>query len=146
MAILSNDSFADIIFSTSYSQRLHPTWEKFAEAIEEMGMPIKVVKIDCQAHSDLCREQAVMAFPTLRWYESGEAQMPDYKSDRTVDALVNFAKRKLELNSKFKDWDKSNDGRRDEYRKMYSVPENPGCQVSGTLMGKPIILLYHFSA
>ena len=125
-----------MVSSQICSQRLHPTWEKVAEKVEETGMPVGIANIDCQAHSDLCREQAVMAFPTLRWYEHSEAQQPDYKSDRTVTALVSFAKRKLELNEKFKDWDKKGDGKQEQLRKMYSVPENPGCQVSGTLMGK----------
>ncbi len=106
-------------------------------------MPIGVANVDCQEHSDLCREQRVMAFPTLRWYENKEAQMPDYKSDRTVAALVGYAKRKLELNERFKDWDKKGDNKKEQYRQMYSMPENPGCQVSGTLWGEIIpALLY----
>ncbi len=123
--------------SVSKSQRLHPTWEKFAERVEELTMPVGIANVDCQARSDICREQAVMAFPTLRWYENKQPQQPEYKSDRTVDAFVNFAKRKLELNAKFKDWDKSEDGKKKEqYRELFNVPEYPGCQVSGTLMGK----------
>ena len=118
------------------SQRLHPTWEKLAEQVEESRMPVGIANVDCQAHQDLCREQAVMAFPTLRWYENKEAQQPDYKSDRTVTAFMGYAKRKLELNEKFKDWDKDQPEKKEQYRKMYQTPENPGCQVSGTLMGK----------
>lgn len=76
------------------------------------------------------------AFPTLRWYDNKKAQAPDYKSDRTVQALVSFVRRKLDLNEKFKDWDKKKDGKNEKYRELYNVPENPGCQVSGTLMGK----------
>jgi hypothetical protein len=123
-------------FNIVYSQRLHPTWEKVAEEIENTNVPVGIANVDCQAHSDLCREQRVMAFPTLRWYEAKEPQAPDYKSDRTVTALVSFARRKLELNEKFKDWDKKDTGKKQKYREMYSIPENPGCQVSGTLMGK----------
>ena len=119
-----------------HSQRLHPTWEKFAEEVDRRNMPVGVAKVDCQAHSDLCREQAVMAFPTVRWYENSEAILPDYKSDRTVNALTNFAKRKLDLNDKFKDWDKGDTKTKNQYREMFSVSENPGCQVSGVLMGK----------
>jgi hypothetical protein len=65
-----------------------------------------------------------MAFPTLHWYEGKEAQTPDYKSDsRTVTALVSFARRKLELNEKFKDWDKKDTWKKQKYREMYSIPE-----------------------
>lgn len=63
-----------------WCQRLHPTWEKVAEEIENTNVPVGIANVDCQAHSDLCREQRVMAFPTLRWYEAKEPQAPDYKS------------------------------------------------------------------
>lgn len=32
--------------------------------------------------------------------------MPDYKSDRTVNALNSYASRKLEADEKYKDWEK----------------------------------------
>ena len=86
-------------------------------------MPVGIANIDCEANHDLCREQEIMAFPTLRWYENKEAQS-DYKSDRTVKAFIAYVKRKLELNDKFKDWDKKGENK------------NPGCEVSGTLWGK----------
>jgi protein disulfide-isomerase-like protein len=129
-----------------WCQRLHPTWEKVAEEIENTNVPVGIANVDCQAHSDLCREQRVMAFPTLRWYEAKEPQAPDYKSDRTVTALVSFARRKLELNEKFKDWDKKDTGKKQKYREMYSIPENPGCQVSGTLMVNRVPGNFHIEA
>jgi len=120
-----------------WCQRLHPTWEKFAEEVEDEEMPVGVANIDCVAHIDVCREQQIQAFPALRWYEEGKYQEPPYKSDRTVSALVSFATRKLELNAKFKDWSKKSEGKtKQEYRELYNVAENPGCQVSGSLMGK----------
>ena len=67
-------------------------------------MPIGVAKVDCMAQADLCREQKVMAFPTLRWYHSGKATRPDYNMDRTVQALMSYANRKLDMDDKFKEW------------------------------------------
>ena len=120
-----------------WCQRLHPTWEKFAEVVDEEEMPVGVASIDCVAHVDICRDQVIQAFPTLRWYEEGIFQAPPYKNDRTVGALSSFTKRKLELNSKFKDWSQNQKGKtKEEYRQLYNVAENPGCQVSGTLMGE----------
>lgn len=132
-----------------WCQRLHPTWEKVAEEVEKIEMPVGIGNVDCQAHSDLCREQRVMAFPTLRWYEKKEAQLPDYKSDRTVQAIVSYAQRKLELNERFKDWDSRDEKgkhKEQEYRKMYQVPENPGCQVSGTLHVNRVPGNFHIEA
>lgn len=120
-----------------WCQRLHPTWEKLAELVEGDGMPVGIASVDCVKHIDICREQSIQAFPTLRWYEFEKYMAPPYKSDRTVNALHSFAKRKLELNAKFKDWSSNEKGKTEEhYRQLYNVAENPGCQVSGTLMGK----------
>lgn len=35
-------------------QRLGPTWEAFAEAMEKQEFGVKVVKVDCVANRDLC--------------------------------------------------------------------------------------------
>jgi hypothetical protein len=39
----------------------------------------------------------VMAFPTLRWYREGQAIIPNYKMDRTVESLMEFARQQLEM-------------------------------------------------
>ena len=62
-----------------------------------------------------------MAFPTLRRYKSGKAIMPDYKGDRTVDALISFAK----------EWVDEGDDDDDD---AGDWEHHPGCQVSGHLM------------
>eukprot|EP00979_Chaetoceros_neogracilis_P014399 scaffold4595_cov267-Chaetoceros_neogracile.AAC.21 len=130
-----------------WCQRLHPTWEKFAEEVEEKEMPVGVANIDCVKHIDVCRAQQIQAFPALRWYEGGKFQQPQYKSDRTLSALVSFASRKLELNDKFKNWSSNMSGKTtQEYRELYSVPENPGCQVSGSLMVNRVPGNFHVEA
>lgn len=130
-----------------WCQRLHPTWEKLAELVEGDGMPVGIASVDCVKHIDICREQSIQAFPTLRWYEFEKYMAPPYKSDRTVNALHSFAKRKLELNAKFKDWSSNEKGKTEEhYRQLYNVAENPGCQVSGTLMVNRVPGNFHIEA
>lgn len=115
-------------------------------------MPIGVGKVDCMHEADLCRDAKVLAFPTLRWYHSGEPIQPDYKMDRTVQALVGYAKRKLDMDDKFKEWaQKSKDSDDDEIerkRKLYQQnrPEHPGCQVSGHLMVNRVPGNFHIEA
>jgi protein disulfide-isomerase-like protein len=137
-----------------WCQRLAPTWEKFAVEIKNLNMPVGIAKIDCMAESDLCREEKVMAFPTLRWYENGKHITPEYKMDRTVQAMVGFAKRKLEMNEKFKDWEKGaldrgdSDADIEKKRKLFSQsrPEHPSCQVSGHLMVNRVPGNFHIEA
>lgn len=54
-----------------------------------------VAKVNCVTSAELCKKQRVMAFPTLRWYESGEAVSPKYTMDRTVDALMRYTKQMI---------------------------------------------------
>jgi Endoplasmic reticulum vesicle transporter len=115
-------------------------------------MPVGVGKVDCMAEADLCRNAKVLAFPTLRWYHAGEAVSPDYKMDRTVEALIGFAKRKLDMDEKFKEWDKKtpdvDEAERERKRKLYQQdrPEHPGCQISGHLMVNRVPGNFHIEA
>lgn len=134
-----------------WCQRLHPTWEKFGEEVHKLGMPVGVGKVNCVVHAQLCKDQKVMAFPTLRWYKGGEAILPDYKMDRTVAALTGYAKRKLEMEQKYKDWETKNAGNSEQAQRMRpnagnSRPEHPGCQVSGHLMVNRVPGNFHIEA
>jgi len=133
-----------------WCQRLHPTWEKFAEEIEEQDMPIGVGTIDCVENGDFCRAQRVLAFPTLRWYQNKEPVSPDYKMDRTVAALVGFAQRKLEMDEKFKNWKNDKKATKEttdaRARAMQGRPEHPGCQLSGHLMVNRVPGNFHIEA
>jgi thiol-disulfide isomerase/thioredoxin len=139
-----------------WCQRLAPTWEQFAKQVETDKMPIGVGKVDCVAQANLCRREKVLAFPTLRWYHNKEAVSPDYKMDRTVAALVGYAKRKLEMDEKFKEWDKkavesgtqADEEARKAKRQLYlqNRPEHPGCQVSGFLMVNRVPGNFHIEA
>lgn len=104
-----------------WCQRLEPTWEKFARQVSDERINLGVGKVDCVTHAQLCKDQRVMAFPTLRWFENGKAVMPDYRGDRTVDALVDYAKRRVG----------SNEGSNDE---EFEEDHHPGCLISGHLM------------
>jgi len=136
-----------------WCQRLHPTWEQFAEKVEEEKMPISVGKVDCVAESALCATAKIQAFPTLRWYHRGDAIMPDYKSDRTVNALNSYASRKLEADEKYKDWEKKAKatGEKDKNgggpsKPNRDRPDHPACQVSGHLMVNRVPGNFHIEA
>jgi len=115
-------------------------------------MPVGVGKIDCMAEADLCREAKVLAFPTLRWYTRGQPIAPDYKMDRTVASLTGFAKRKLDMDEKYKDWESKTPDAAEEdkerKRKLYlqDRPEHPGCQLSGHLMVNRVPGNFHIEA
>jgi len=93
-----------------WCQRLHPTWERFAESVEDEELPLGVATVDCVEQADVCRANMIRAFPLLRWFHNGEAVMPDYKGDRTVDGLLAFAEKKVEMDDKYKQFNPLNGG------------------------------------
>lgn len=115
-------------------------------------MPIGIGKVDCMAEADLCRRVKVLAFPTLRWYHDGVAVAPDYKSDRTVQSLMSYAKRKLDMDDKYKDWEAKShhvdDEEKERKRKLYQQnrPDHPACMVSGHLMVNRVPGNFHIEA
>lgn len=133
-----------------WCQRLAPTWEKLAEEVSEQGMPLGVGKVDCVQEAQLCRQEKIMAFPTMRWFQEKKPVLPDYKMDRTVLALFTFTKRKLDMIEKFKDWEKTESdpekkARQKELHAM-SRADHPGCQVSGHLMVNRVPGNFHIEA
>ena len=81
-----------------HCQRLAPTWEKFAQELSQQNInQLGIGKVDCVSHDQMCKDERIMAFPTLRWYINGkvDSSMPDYRGDRTVDALVEYAKKRI---------------------------------------------------
>jgi protein disulfide-isomerase-like protein len=142
---LSSDSIEDfyskheLVFIDYYApwclwcQRLAPTWEKFAEKVNWEHLDVGIGKVDCVSHDDLCKEERIMAFPTLRWYQQGKAVMPDYKGDRSVENLLEYVKKKIDA---FED---------DEYENDVEV-HHPGCLVAGHLMVNRVPSHIHMEA
>lgn len=115
-----------------WCQRLAPTWEKFAAEVKRQHIKLGVGKVDCVAQQQMCKDERVMAFPTLRWVEHGRSVMPDYRGDRTVEALVDYARRR----GADRGGGDGGRGRDDDEAALEEWLEehHPGCQVSGHLM------------
>mmetsp|Transcript_25192 Transcript_25192/g.35500 ORF Transcript_25192/g.35500 Transcript_25192/m.35500 type:complete len:543 (-) Transcript_25192:181-1809(-) len=101
----------------SHCKDLAPTWETFAEimmdaadlvvsetderyhsedysdeeyeAAIKLAKPVFIGKVDCVDHLDLCREQQIRAYPTLRMFVDGKF-VQDYQGHRTVLQLTKF--------------------------------------------------------
>ena len=102
----------------SHCKDLAPTWEVLAETMSEAAMelvdeeyqhldgeydyskgeyedalkvklPVMVAKVDCVEHKQLCFEQQIWAYPTLRLFVNGNPAA-DYRGDRTVLEMVHW--------------------------------------------------------
>lgn len=117
-----------------WCQRLSPVWDKFAHEIQQHQqqnhhniLNVGVGKVDCVEHVQYCKEERIMAFPTIRWYQKGgKAIVPDYRGDRTVEAFMKYAKR--QTGTPDADVDDA------EEKKVEEEENHPGCQLSGHLM------------
>jgi protein disulfide-isomerase-like protein len=116
-----------------WCQRLEPVWEAFAEYVENEQLPVSIVKVDCVASRDLCMNQRVQAFPTLRLFKDGEPQPPDYRADRTVEAFGEFLKSRLATDEQVKRMDPVAKAEHEE-RLLQQRDDHPGCLMTGFLL------------
>lgn len=126
-----------------------PTWEKFAREIKAQGINVGVGTVDCVANPQMCKDQRIMAFPTLRWYENGKAATPDYRGDRTVDALMEYVKKRGK-NIERKKQEEQGVTSKDKYAanefSEFEEEHHPGCLVAGHLMVNRVPGNFHMEA
>jgi thiol-disulfide isomerase/thioredoxin len=116
-----------------WCQRLEPVWEAFAEKIEADQAPISVVTIDCVANVDICAENHIQAFPSMRLFKAGQYQSPEYRGDRTVDAINDFVNARLATDEQFKRLNPKQKQEHEE-RLLNERNDHPGCLLAGFLL------------
>mmetsp|Transcript_10730 Transcript_10730/g.16275 ORF Transcript_10730/g.16275 Transcript_10730/m.16275 type:complete len:466 (+) Transcript_10730:66-1463(+) len=128
-----------------WCQRLEPVWEAFAEHVEARGIRVSVVKVDCVENRNLCERNKVQAFPLLRLFKEGVAQLPDYRSDRTVDSLTAFVKTKITKGDYAALLEPVQQKALKEKDDMKS-DHHPGCMLSGHLLVNRVPGNFHIEA
>lgn len=101
-AFIQSQSHVDVFvdFAASWSvwdQRLAPIWTKLAGTVHHQDhLKVAIAVVDCvDIAAKTCKEQKIMAYPTLRWYHKGLSVPPDYTGDRTVVAFMRHIKDRL---------------------------------------------------
>ena len=115
-----------------WCQRLEPVWEAFAERIEIDQMPISIIKVDCVENGNLCMQQKIVAFPMLRFFKGRQAQSPDYRSDRTIEALVQYASDEVGWNEMLAKLPPHE--QQEHLQRKAENNDHPGCLISGHLL------------
>ncbi|KAL4889723.1 protein disulfide isomerase [Aspergillus ambiguus] len=63
---------------------------KYEEAATELkGKNIPLVKVDCTAEEDVCRDQGVEGYPTMKIFRGPDSSKP-YQGARQADAIVSY--------------------------------------------------------
>lgn len=162
---------------------LHPTWEALGEVVtdtsmtmvdefieeEDMGRefsndeyeaavnkmsPVLVTKLNCSVHPNICNQQGIRAYPTMRIFVDGEAK-GDYRGHRTVMELVHwlrhaeavhrepgmlkmqkvldYASERTVRNEEEKEWNDELASYRAPQH-SWNITQHPGCQLQGHIM------------
>ncbi|KAI0068755.1 protein disulfide isomerase [Artomyces pyxidatus] len=69
-----------------HCKALAPHYEEAATALKDKN--IKLAKVDCVDHADLCQEHGVQGYPTLKVFRSG--QPTDYTGPRKADGIISY--------------------------------------------------------
>ncbi|KAI8150188.1 thioredoxin-like protein [Fennellomyces sp. T-0311] len=69
-----------------HCQNLAPAWEQMAK---DLRRQVNVGEVNCENHRDVCVNNGVHGFPTLKLYTAGAEH--EYHNDRSLVSLVSFA-------------------------------------------------------
>ncbi|XP_077971936.1 protein disulfide-isomerase A3-like isoform X2 [Styela clava] len=70
-----------------HCKRLAPKYEKAATALKSDKSSAVLIKVNCVANKEVCREYKVGGYPTLRIFHRGEMVAP-YRGRRLAGGLV----------------------------------------------------------
>jgi len=102
--VLTNDNFETEVSTGSHfvmfyapwcghCKRLHPIWSQLAEKYngEQERDFVTIGKVDCTVHTDLCSDQGVTGYPTLKLFNGGDFDNGlKYRGKREVSAFDTF--------------------------------------------------------
>ncbi|WWC86526.1 protein disulfide-isomerase domain [Kwoniella dendrophila CBS 6074] len=69
-----------------HCKNLAPHYEEAATELQKKG--IKLAKVDCTEHADLCQEYGVNGYPTLKVFRNGTPT--DYTGPRKADGIISY--------------------------------------------------------
>jgi len=166
----------------SHCRDLAPTWETLAEVMYQAAenrvedqpdvhkysdedynealkveLPVLVGKVDCVDHHDFCLDQAIRAYPTLKFFVDGE-EKGVYNGHRTVVEFTHFiaemekehkghkhadlkteeikeiATDRTVQTKEHEDYARALSATRHQHQPSWAEEQHPGCQISGFLL------------
>ncbi|CAG9853818.1 unnamed protein product [Phyllotreta striolata] len=79
-----------------HCQKFAPKWEQLAEMLnDDDSNNIKIAKVDCTTDSDVCSEQDITGYPTLKFYKMGESEGIRFRGTRDLPTITTFINEQL---------------------------------------------------
>jgi len=74
-----------------HCKSLAPEWASAAAKTKKLNPPVKLAKVDADAHSDLAQKYDVSGYPTIKIFKNGKAE--EYEGPRESKGIVSFVKK-----------------------------------------------------
>lgn len=74
-----------------------PTWEQLAEMLNEDDSNVRIAKVDCTTDSEICKEQDITGYPTLKFYKVGDPMGVKFRGIRDLPSLTTFINEQLRI-------------------------------------------------
>lgn len=75
---------------------LDTEWQARETHLDAEASDAVLATVDCEAHKDLCEDENIQAFPTLRWMDSANDVQRSFHGNRSADKLLRLVHRMLE--------------------------------------------------
>jgi len=96
---------------------MKPAWDQLGSEYAASSS-VLVADVDCTVEDELCQQQGVQGYPTIKYWNEGSKEAKDYNGGRDFDGLKSFVEDNLEVKCDVKDQEKCTQKEKDYITKM----------------------------
>lgn len=86
-----------IFIRCGHCKKFAPIWEQLAEMLNEDDNNIKIAKVDCTVSSEVCAQNDITGYPTLKFFKKGQIESVRFRGTRDLPSLTTFINEQLRV-------------------------------------------------